>query len=339
MELTYVKNVSIAESVTSIGKCAFDYCLDLTSINIPLGLKTIEEASFAQLWSLKSITLPPNLETIGYRAFFECKVLESISIPASVKSIGAEAFAHCPVKSMIYHGYSDPGGSGCDYADFVCVPDNYSSSSFCGINNFCRSDSCESITRNKCYTPVCENSTIVQTKRKNATQWENRTNGCFKFECTFDYGPVYWKDCNSTETTERVCEDDQCKVIETNKKDQVVVEIEVEGIDVTTTNITEIRSILSNLTNITVDELIIRAEINDKNEIVRIIVLVDNENTAEIISSTINDHDPEEIGSRVRFKRANVKFLGDASRGNIVESSIFMIMIIFMMFIIEILYE
>ena len=66
------------------------------------------------------------------------------------------------------------------------------------------------------------------------------------------------------------------------------VEIEVDEINVTNLNMTEIQDTISELTGIETDKIRIRFDTNDNNEIVRIIVIVDDEETAEKISTSIN---------------------------------------------------
>ena len=82
-------------------------------------------------------------------------------------------------------------------------------------------------------------------KRENATLWESKTTGCYEFQCHNESGPMYWKQCNKTN---EVCENDQCVVIK--KEVTYSVEIEVDGINVTELNITEVQNIICNLTGI-----------------------------------------------------------------------------------------
>ena len=67
------------------------------------------------------------------------------------------------------------------------------------------------------------------------------------------------------------------------------VEINVSGIDVTNLNMTEIQITISDLTSIEADKLRIRADINDKDEVVQIFVIVNDKTTADVISDKINE--------------------------------------------------
>ena len=83
--------------VTSIGKFAFEYSPNLTSISIPSGVTSIGEVAFAGCKELDDVefTAPSTVQTIGDQAFQTCILLTSISIPSSVTSIGNYAFAGC----------------------------------------------------------------------------------------------------------------------------------------------------------------------------------------------------------------------------------------------------
>ena len=91
---TSLKKVTIT-SATSIGKGAFQYCNNLTSIIIPDSVTSIGKYAFYGCSSLTNITIPDSVTSIGAEAFFRCGSLTSITIPDGVTSIGAHAFGKC----------------------------------------------------------------------------------------------------------------------------------------------------------------------------------------------------------------------------------------------------
>ena len=71
------------------------YMSDITSVEIPEGVTSIDEEAFAKCSKLKSITIPNSVTSIGDYAFKGCSSLTSITIPNSVTKIGEEAFSGC----------------------------------------------------------------------------------------------------------------------------------------------------------------------------------------------------------------------------------------------------
>jgi len=187
---------------------------------------------------------------------------------------------------------------------------------------------------NACYEYVCDNESgeAKSGRRNNATEWEDKSNGCYEYQCHNESGGIYWKECNSTDETERVCENDQCII----KKEEIyTVEIEVEGIDLTNLNMTEIRSTISNLTNIEVIKLRIRVVLNAKDEVITIIVIADDKATAEYIKNKINIAIDEGNPNVQQFKRAEVK-VKELEISNGIMNKGMIIMIVIMTFLIHI---
>ena len=91
-----LETITIPETVTTIGGGALRCCTNLTEINLPDSLTTIEGSyAFSENPKLTEITLPQNLETIGERAFSNCTALKTMTIPGGVTTIGTNVFYSC----------------------------------------------------------------------------------------------------------------------------------------------------------------------------------------------------------------------------------------------------
>ncbi len=96
-----VRQVMIEPGITSIGEKAF-WNLNLTDVTIPNTVRTIGGNAFNNCRSLTSINIPEGVVTIGNYAFSSCSKLRSIVLPESVTSIGEGAFSECAALTGIW---------------------------------------------------------------------------------------------------------------------------------------------------------------------------------------------------------------------------------------------
>ena len=93
--ITGCKDTVIPNTVTSIGEQAFNYCINLTSIDIPNSITSIGDKAFGNCSGLTSCTIGSGVTSIGIESFRDCSGLTSIVIPDSVTTIGNTCFGYC----------------------------------------------------------------------------------------------------------------------------------------------------------------------------------------------------------------------------------------------------
>ena len=129
-----IKKIFLPDTITYIGKSAFEGCNNLTSMTLPFigngsdkthfgyifgtdneyvptslkevvitGGTSIGGSAFVGCASLTSIVIPNSVTSISSSAFYGCTSLTSITIPNSVTSIGVAAFYNCTVLTKVYY--------------------------------------------------------------------------------------------------------------------------------------------------------------------------------------------------------------------------------------------
>lgn len=89
-----LESISLPGSITTIGAEAFRNTR-LTSISIPGSVTTIEPYTFFGCSNLTNISIGNGVNTIGESAFSGCSSLTSVVVPNSVRTIGNDAFTNC----------------------------------------------------------------------------------------------------------------------------------------------------------------------------------------------------------------------------------------------------
>ena len=191
---SYITDVTIPNSVTSIGSYAFQYYSSLTSVTIPSGVTSIGNYAFQSCSSLTSINIPSGVTSIGANTFDSCSSLTSVTIPSGVTSIGDRSF-----KSSGLTNINIPSGvtsiereafNGCSSLQTVIV--NAITPPTLGNNVFNNTNDCP------IYVPAASVDTY-----KAASNWSTYASRIFAIEqvATVDGNPVYNYELGMTLTT------------------------------------------------------------------------------------------------------------------------------------------
>lgn len=85
----------LPNSVTEIGRYAFNACTELREVAFSNALTHIGIGAFLQCSLLEDFELPASLSSIGGFAFRGCSALKSVTIPEGITSVEPETFAGC----------------------------------------------------------------------------------------------------------------------------------------------------------------------------------------------------------------------------------------------------
>lgn len=97
---SWIKTVSIPDTVTKIGNQSFMNCFSLQEVEIPDSVLDVGTQCFQGCSSLTNVKLSEQMEGVWYKMFFNCTSLQAIELPDSVQSVGRYAFYKCPIKSV-----------------------------------------------------------------------------------------------------------------------------------------------------------------------------------------------------------------------------------------------
>ena len=91
----YLTDISLPETLETIGVRAFYACRSLVELKFPNSLKVIDDDAFFGCDNLKTVEFGSSLESIGMQAFYGCVSLEKADVREGVKA-GSGAFGNCP---------------------------------------------------------------------------------------------------------------------------------------------------------------------------------------------------------------------------------------------------
>lgn len=108
-----LRSIQLPMHLIEIGKRAFSYCSILERVDMPSGIRLIDDYAFRNCKMLTDIRLPDRLEDIGKGSFTGCTALSRIILPPGLRSIGSEAFVNCPISQIRFPYQLEYIGNNC----------------------------------------------------------------------------------------------------------------------------------------------------------------------------------------------------------------------------------
>lgn len=94
-------NVSVPDTVVTIGAEAFADNTEITSVTLPDTITSIEYGAFSDCTSLLRINIPNSVTNLGSSVFYNCPSLSDVSIGTGLKELGNGAFSGCTNLSTV----------------------------------------------------------------------------------------------------------------------------------------------------------------------------------------------------------------------------------------------
>ena len=96
-----ISGVQISDGITAIPDHAFDGCETLVDVTLPQTVRTIGRGAFAQCVNLTQINIPEGVTSIGDYAFLMCGSLTQLAIPDSVTTIEGNPFRYMSAEIQV----------------------------------------------------------------------------------------------------------------------------------------------------------------------------------------------------------------------------------------------
>ena len=101
-ESTGLREITIPETVTSLGAGALADCKDLTDVVINAPVTELEMSMFDGCTSLQRVTFPSGLRTLGMYAFRNCTSMSTLILPEHMSTLDVSVFDGCTNLQRVY---------------------------------------------------------------------------------------------------------------------------------------------------------------------------------------------------------------------------------------------
>ena len=92
---TRLKNVNMADSVTSVGSGTFYDCINLKNVKLSNQLTNLGSSMFYACENLETIDIPETVTNVGYSCFFDCYELKVCNLPKAATTVGSRIWGGC----------------------------------------------------------------------------------------------------------------------------------------------------------------------------------------------------------------------------------------------------
>ncbi|MBQ9736423.1 MAG: leucine-rich repeat protein [Clostridia bacterium] len=104
---TALEGVIIPHSVTAIGRYAFTGCSSLASVRLSASINTVSAHLFKDCTALTEVVVFDGVTAVGHASFAGCSSLSSLTLPKSVKTIGTAILSGSALTELTFGGSLD----------------------------------------------------------------------------------------------------------------------------------------------------------------------------------------------------------------------------------------
>jgi len=276
------------------------------------GTQSILGDAFQSCSSLKNVCVPPDYDS---ESFCGAVVSKTSQICIDYQNL----FNHCSKAVFVDNGFAQVKRENASEwerkttlcIEYTCVDDfgpNQTVLVQCEDGPSCFLGACNGLTgeceypgkeqqeelvaqNNQCYDVVCDEDSHrwVFQKNTNATEWEKRMNGCFEYKCDNVTGLFHNNICETSDNSVHECVNDTCIVKAPPSDKDWSVEIELqEGVTVNDMNVTDVLETIRLQCGIDTASVTVAWESDEKGNIIRIILYLEDEDEANKLSVSVN---------------------------------------------------
>ena len=92
---SYIKNITLPESIRTLGRGTFKNCYSLLRVNFNEGLEKIGVDCFYYCSHIDSLIIPDNVSEMANRAFMYCEAIKEFKVPANTTVVSEELLEGC----------------------------------------------------------------------------------------------------------------------------------------------------------------------------------------------------------------------------------------------------